>query len=201
MDELFHQIGLYDVQSICVKNCYDARALMMLSERIHEGIVREVGIMTNPRRVHSKNQFPLTSGQPYGYPGARIFPHCSIYKVCFLVFFGLLLLLLFFNYELETSDISEIPTHREMERERGVSSVLQGMEMEAGFGPVKYKYNQMSPLIFIGGYPRSGTTLMRAMLDAHPDIRKVSDLFLALILRSWTEFVEMLLIAVVHVVA
>lgn len=27
------------------------------------------------------------------------------------------------------------------------------------------------PLIWIGGVPRSGTTLMRAMLDAHPDIR------------------------------
>lgn len=27
------------------------------------------------------------------------------------------------------------------------------------------------PLIFIGGMPRSGTTLMRAMLDAHPDVR------------------------------
>lgn len=28
-----------------------------------------------------------------------------------------------------------------------------------------------SPLIFIGGVPRSGTTLMRAMLDAHPSVR------------------------------
>ncbi|CAJ0573368.1 unnamed protein product, partial [Mesorhabditis spiculigera] len=28
-----------------------------------------------------------------------------------------------------------------------------------------------SPFIFIGGVPRSGTTLMRAMLDAHPDVR------------------------------
>uniref|UniRef100_A0A914UMA2 Protein-tyrosine sulfotransferase n=1 Tax=Plectus sambesii TaxID=2011161 RepID=A0A914UMA2_9BILA len=28
-----------------------------------------------------------------------------------------------------------------------------------------------SPLIFIGGVPRSGTTLMRAMLDAHPHVR------------------------------
>jgi protein-tyrosine sulfotransferase len=27
-----------------------------------------------------------------------------------------------------------------------------------------------SPLIFVGGYPRSGTTLMRAMLDVHPDV-------------------------------
>eukprot|EP00088_Acartia_fossae_P048322 TRINITY_DN5270_c0_g1_i4.p1 TRINITY_DN5270_c0_g1~~TRINITY_DN5270_c0_g1_i4.p1 ORF type:complete len:377 (-),score=68.73 TRINITY_DN5270_c0_g1_i4:216-1346(-) len=34
-----------------------------------------------------------------------------------------------------------------------------------------YNYNRQSPLIFIGGVPRSGTTLMRAMLDAHPEVR------------------------------
>nr|XP_015222957.1 PREDICTED: protein-tyrosine sulfotransferase 1 isoform X1 [Lepisosteus oculatus]XP_015222958.1 PREDICTED: protein-tyrosine sulfotransferase 1 isoform X1 [Lepisosteus oculatus] len=34
-----------------------------------------------------------------------------------------------------------------------------------------FAYNKDMPLIFIGGVPRSGTTLMRAMLDAHPDVR------------------------------
>ena len=30
-----------------------------------------------------------------------------------------------------------------------------------------FEYDRQSPLIFIGGVPRSGTTLMWAMLDAH----------------------------------
>lgn len=34
-----------------------------------------------------------------------------------------------------------------------------------------FEYDRSSPIIFIGGVPRSGTTLMRAMLDAHPDVR------------------------------
>ncbi|XP_055862286.1 protein-tyrosine sulfotransferase 1-like [Biomphalaria glabrata] len=32
-------------------------------------------------------------------------------------------------------------------------------------------YDENTPIIFVGGMPRSGTTLMRAMLDAHPEIR------------------------------
>jgi len=36
---------------------------------------------------------------------------------------------------------------------------------------VLFEYDRQSPLIFIGGVPRSGTTLMRAMLDAHEDVR------------------------------
>ena len=36
----------------------------------------------------------------------------------------------------------------------------------------KKEYNsQTHPFIFIGGHPRSGTTLVRAMLDAHQKIR------------------------------
>ena len=34
-----------------------------------------------------------------------------------------------------------------------------------------YTYDRYMPLIFIGGMPRSGTTLMRAMLDAHSEVR------------------------------
>ncbi|XP_060086011.1 protein-tyrosine sulfotransferase 1-like [Ylistrum balloti] len=32
-------------------------------------------------------------------------------------------------------------------------------------------YDKNMPIIFIGGMPRSGTTLMRVMLDAHPEVR------------------------------
>ncbi|CAG2100710.1 unnamed protein product [Medioppia subpectinata] len=35
----------------------------------------------------------------------------------------------------------------------------------------KFVYNRYMPLIFIGGMPRSGTTLLRVLLDAHPEIR------------------------------
>jgi len=35
----------------------------------------------------------------------------------------------------------------------------------------RFFYNHTTPIVFIGGMPRSGTTLMRVMLDAHPKIR------------------------------
>merc|ERR1712050_756198 len=33
------------------------------------------------------------------------------------------------------------------------------------------EYNRNMPILFIGGMPRSGTTLMRSMMDAHPMMR------------------------------
>lgn len=45
------------------------------------------------------------------------------------------------------------------------------MSLEEPSESNKVQYNRNIPLIFIGGVPRSGTTLMRAMLDAHPKIR------------------------------
>ncbi|XP_066545598.1 protein-tyrosine sulfotransferase 2 isoform X2 [Amia ocellicauda] len=36
---------------------------------------------------------------------------------------------------------------------------------------VEFSYNRQAALVFVGGVPRSGTTLMRAMLDAHAHVR------------------------------
>jgi hypothetical protein len=35
----------------------------------------------------------------------------------------------------------------------------------------QYNMSNNRPIIFIGGMPRSGTTLMRAILDSHPSVR------------------------------
>ncbi|XP_055339750.1 protein-tyrosine sulfotransferase 2-like [Paramacrobiotus metropolitanus] len=48
--------------------------------------------------------------------------------------------------------------------------VRQGFVMDKNNKKV-YSYDHNIPLIFVGGMPRSGTTLMRAMLDAHPMVR------------------------------
>lgn len=49
------------------------------------------------------------------------------------------------------------------------------MELTLGSANHNLSFNQHfpedTPLIFIGGFPRSGTTLMRVMLDAHKHVR------------------------------
>ena len=53
------------------------------------------------------------------------------------------------------------------------SSALSGHTATVvdGQGGVHTYNSKSSPLIFIGGHPRSGTTLMRAILDSHPLVR------------------------------
>ena len=60
------------------------------------------------------------------------------------------------------------------------SNIVSGLTPEDGaetsVSPAKNKnprvwYNGSKEIIWVGGCPRSGTTLFRAMLDAHPDIR------------------------------
>lgn len=56
--------------------------------------------------------------------------------------------------------------------EYGPSAVMVSPEKYMiGSNAAKYTYDNNMPLIFIGGMPRSGTTLLRVLLDAHPDIR------------------------------
>lgn len=52
-----------------------------------------------------------------------------------------------------------------------VLSIISFQKFILGNDKHYYSYHRQMPLIFIGGVPRSGTTLMRAMLDAHPDVR------------------------------
>nr|5WRI_A Chain A, Protein-tyrosine sulfotransferase 1 [Homo sapiens]5WRI_B Chain B, Protein-tyrosine sulfotransferase 1 [Homo sapiens] len=61
-----------------------------------------------------------------------------------------------------------VPRGSHMKLESTRTTVRTGLDLKAN---KTFAYHKDMPLIFIGGVPRSGTTLMRAMLDAHPDIR------------------------------
>ncbi|UYV81133.1 TPST2 [Cordylochernes scorpioides] len=47
--------------------------------------------------------------------------------------------------------------------------ILDRFRMSGNSRP--FYYDRQMPLVFIGGMPRSGTTLLRVILDAHPDVR------------------------------
>ena len=47
--------------------------------------------------------------------------------------------------------------------------------VEDSAGRVHSYHSLTSPLVFIGGHPRSGTTLMRAILDSHAQVKDINE--------------------------
>lgn len=58
-----------------------------------------------------------------------------------------------------------------MFRDDSQGAMVREEKFVKGSDNKNYVYHRNMPLVFIGGVPRSGTTLMRAMLDAHPEVR------------------------------
>lgn len=56
-------------------------------------------------------------------------------------------------------------------QDSGEGAMVREEKFVVGSDHKNYVYHRNMPLVFIGGVPRSGTTLMRAMLDAHPEVR------------------------------
>lgn len=76
---------------------------------------------------------------------------------------GFLSLLTLFSYRLLSSSCE---CRDEKDKDSAtVSTVVNGRSRS------QEHVDRYTPFIFVGGFPRSGTTLMRAMLDAHPDVR------------------------------
>ncbi|BES95674.1 Sulfotransferase domain [Nesidiocoris tenuis] len=75
---------------------------------------------------------------------------------------GASLLFIYITYKLESCTSSKV---------RDGPVMLPKQNYVVGNDAKVYQYDRSMPLIFIGGVPRSGTTLMRAMLDAHPIVR------------------------------
>lgn len=81
----------------------------------------------------------------------------SIKRTLFLLF------TLFGGYTLIRTLYRVIACHGKLTGAHVVSVLVQNR--------TRYRYDRNTPIVFVGGVPRSGTTLMRAMLDAHPLIR------------------------------
>ncbi|XP_042865218.1 protein-tyrosine sulfotransferase 1-like isoform X6 [Penaeus japonicus] len=87
--------------------------------------------------------------------GRRYLPHLLV---------GAIIIFLLYRTQQPCHDATYLPHKMEKPRQfrQHTVSDSEGREQH---------YDRGEPLIFIGGMPRSGTTLARAMLDAHPNIR------------------------------
>lgn len=85
----------------------------------------------------------------------------KLYNNCNIFFLLIIALALIFFYR-------GIPRIRFIHGESSLSRHVTGGDTDT---TERSKVDRNHSFIFVGGYPRSGTTLMRVMLDAHPDIR------------------------------
>ena len=72
------------------------------------------------------------------------------------------------------SNFANLEWEKSFSRVTQVFIIISGISAYSHIGlPLTFKeYNSANhPFIFIGGHPRSGTTLMRAMLDSHHHVR------------------------------
>ena len=92
-------------------------------------------------------------------------------KWILLVFVTFAIFILFLNCQLEKScQIKEKVHYVKLEDNVRMDSNPMAASFDSSH-EIIYPFNRDLPLRFIGGVPRSGTTLMRAIMDAHPLIR------------------------------
>uniref|UniRef100_H2ZQW5 Protein-tyrosine sulfotransferase n=1 Tax=Ciona savignyi TaxID=51511 RepID=H2ZQW5_CIOSA len=97
-------------------------------------------------------------------------PRMGIVTKMFLIAFWLSSMYATYFYASNQSIVASLDSSIHLNRE---------IKMSVNCCPLNYNsfllqvvsYDKNMPLVFIGGMPRSGTTLMRAMLDAHPEVR------------------------------
>ena len=65
--------------------------------------------------------------------------------------------------------VNEIQLHKNLDKYNLDEEILNESTLML-LNELYMKKISQARLIFVGGYPRSGTTLMRAMLDVHPDV-------------------------------
>lgn len=92
--------------------------------------------------------------------------------------FGVILVVLFvlllaLNFSTLSRDSNELDSRLQRLKRFSNLNSTWGKQLDAELqrSPSLVHYDRSVPLIWIGGVPRSGTTLMRALLDAHGDIR------------------------------